>query len=446
MTSSNKPTKEELRDMIEKGMSLYKISRMYNTTIPVIFQLEKDYDIIPKTFILKKCYHISKEDLESMYIDERMTQWQIAEELGCSQGSVYNMMNYYHIQARVPNGKYTPQEQASKIDEIIQLYNDGMSQEKIAKKVGYSRGNVERILHEHGVQTRPGGKYTPQEQASKIDEIVQRYNNGETQEEIAKKVGYSYVHIGRILHEHNVQTRGSGRFTPQQRSLLYDKIVQMYNEGMTQEEIAERVGYSLGNVCIILQKRGAQTRGPTGTITTQKISSITASKLQECIDKGMDQHKIAEHFGVHDATIYKLAKKFGISGMVDDYRCSTPKHIAWRDEVFARDNYTCQMCGKTGVRLEAHHIYPFRYYPERQFDVDNGITLCHGCHYKVTGHEYEYIVELEDIVLRDRHIGDDIEPGIDYIDYLARKFDQKGVDIFGGELPVHEYTSIPKEE
>ena len=42
--------------------------------------------------------------------------------------------------------------------------------------------------------------------------------------------------------------------------------------------------------------------------------------------------------------------------------------------------------------------------------------------------------------LRDSCIEDDIDLGIDYIDYIARKFDQKGVDIFGGTLPTHEYN------
>ena len=445
MTSSNKPTEEELRDMLEKGMSLYQISRKYNTTIPVIFQLEKDCGIIPKTFIMKKCYHISKEDLESMYIDERMTQWQIAEELGCSQGSVYNMMNYYHIQARVPGGKYTAQQRASKIDEIIHLHEDGMTQEDIAEKVGYTHGYISTILHERGVQTRGRGRFDDHQRSLLHDKIEQMYNEGMTQEEIAKKVGYTPANVCIILKERGVQTRGSGKYTAQQRSLLYDEIEQRYNNGDTQEEIAREFGYSLANVWKILKERGVQTRGPAGTITSQKMSLITADKIQEYIDKGMNQAQIAEYFGVSEWKIFDLCEKFNIPNMVNGYHFTTQEYRDWRQEVLERDNFTCQLCGSQ-ERPEAHHIYKYSEYPDRRFDVDNGIVLCHWCHRKVTGHESEYIVELEDIVLRDRHIGDDIKPCIDYIYYLARKFDQKGVDIFGGELPTHEYTSITKEE
>lgn len=52
----------------------------------------------------------------------------------------------------------------------------------------------------------------------------------------------------------------------------------------------------------------------------------------------------------------------------------------WRRAVFARDDYTCRHCGVRGGRLHAHHVLAFSRYPEKRFDVDNGLTLCAPCH------------------------------------------------------------------
>lgn len=55
----------------------------------------------------------------------------------------------------------------------------------------------------------------------------------------------------------------------------------------------------------------------------------------------------------------------------------------WRTSVFERDYYTCQICFQWGGRLNSHHIIPWIKNKELRLDVDNGITLCHDCHWMV---------------------------------------------------------------
>lgn len=66
----------------------------------------------------------------------------------------------------------------------------------------------------------------------------------------------------------------------------------------------------------------------------------------------------------------------------------------WRSDVFTRDNFTCQHCGKRGYQLEVHHLKMFSFIIkennvksfeealicEELWNINNGITLCKKCH------------------------------------------------------------------
>lgn len=52
--------------------------------------------------------------------------------------------------------------------------------------------------------------------------------------------------------------------------------------------------------------------------------------------------------------------------------------------VFKRDDYTCQLCGVKGGKLQVDHIQPWAEYVELRFSMDNCRTLCMDCHYLIT--------------------------------------------------------------
>lgn len=59
------------------------------------------------------------------------------------------------------------------------------------------------------------------------------------------------------------------------------------------------------------------------------------------------------------------------------------EYSKWRTAVFVRDEYTCQICGQVGGRLNAHHIKLFSKYPKLRLKVSNGLTLCESCHKEI---------------------------------------------------------------
>jgi HNH endonuclease len=54
----------------------------------------------------------------------------------------------------------------------------------------------------------------------------------------------------------------------------------------------------------------------------------------------------------------------------------------WRESVFKRDGFTCQMCRQVGGELQADHIKGWASHPALRYEVDNGRTLCRTCHHQ----------------------------------------------------------------
>jgi len=85
--------------------------------------------------------------------------------------------------------------------------------------------------------------------------------------------------------------------------------------------------------------------------------------------------------------------KGGITLLTKQIRQSF-KYRQWRSDVFTRDDFTCQECGKRGCYIVAHHIKAFSVIfaeykiktleealtCEEFWNINNGLTLCEECH------------------------------------------------------------------
>lgn len=64
---------------------------------------------------------------------------------------------------------------------------------------------------------------------------------------------------------------------------------------------------------------------------------------------------------------------------------------AVREAVFKRDRYSCVICKRSDLPLDAHHIIERRLWSDGGWYEDNLATLCddgvNGCHYKAEATE-----------------------------------------------------------
>lgn len=119
-------------------------------------------------------------------------------------------------------------------------------------------------------------------------------------------------------------------------------------------------------------------------------------EAKEKISKALNDRKLSEQHKLNMSLSRRGEKssnwKGGRTTLVKQIR-KNYKYRQWRDDVFMRDDFTCQECGHRGI-LNAHHIKSFSIILEEYeittleeallcnelWNINNGITLCEECH------------------------------------------------------------------
>ena len=127
-----------------------------------------------------------------------------------------------------------------------------------------------------------------------------------------------------------------------------------------------------------LEDRGLISKATKKAMTKEvrlKISLFAKSR------KFTEEHRQAISLGNKGKTKGKLHYRWkGGIRRIGDVTYTSTEYKEWRTKVFKRDDFICRGCKIKGKRLQAHHILPKCKFPERMFDIENGITLCEDCH------------------------------------------------------------------
>jgi hypothetical protein len=59
---------------------------------------------------------------------------------------------------------------------------------------------------------------------------------------------------------------------------------------------------------------------------------------------------------------------------------NSQQYREWRSSIFAKYDYRCAVCSVRAKNLNAHHLDSFHAFPEKRFDLDNGVCLCSRHH------------------------------------------------------------------
>ena len=118
-----------------------------------------------------------------------------------------------------------------------------------------------------------------------------------------------------------------------------------------------------------------------GIVINARATAGTIGATQSDIDLLVEQGFLTEIL-FNDFPAYQITHWYENNGIGETAKKrNNYTYRQWRKAVIERDG-ECQMCGAV-ENLHAHHIKPFARYPKLQFDIDNGLTLCQTCHFKL---------------------------------------------------------------
>lgn len=205
-----------------------------------------------------------------------------------------------------------------------------------------------------------------------------------------------------------------------------EKLIELYNQGLTQKEIAQYFECANCTVSNRLSRLGIKTRTP-----------IDKSRVEDLHNQGLSDEEISDIFGCTRTNITHILNKMGYTNRrtkIDNIELRNrisqkligryvgelnPNYKGYTDEktiarglfktiskrLIRERGYTCEHCHKHGGDLETHHIKPFSEIFETFItqvyngnistiysqlmsyddfiDETNMVVLCHRCHHNV---------------------------------------------------------------
>lgn len=194
-------------------------------------------------------------------------------------------------------------------DRILQLKQDGYANIDIADVFGVTASRIGQILRENGIDSVHANYMNFSD--DDCQKIVSLYLQGNSATTIGKLFSCSRVPIVNVLHSYGIELDTQLRKVPKND---YKKVVEMYNGGMSQHEIAANYNCSMNAISGILKKMNVAIR-PNGTTRER------AEEMYELYKSGMRMPEIAKIYNMDRHTIGKVFKRNGFSTDKKTYYC-----------------------------------------------------------------------------------------------------------------------------
>ncbi len=206
------------------------------------------------------------------------------------------------------------------------------------------------------------------------EQILQMYHEHGNGGRIAKYLGITNYRVYKCLRENDIEPKKVGG----KEKHSAEKMVDMYNGGMSTTEIADKLNMNQVSVWERLKTNGVQLRTRSEASELRGHTKIKKSDEQDVLEmykNGMTYRQIAKEYCAHMDAVGRVLKKHNVRPR-DMYGSNnhawkggrlklnklirnSARYIEFRDHMMKKRNYTCELTGERGGKLNVHHIKPF---------------------------------------------------------------------------------------
>lgn len=178
------------------------------------------------------------------------------------------------------------------------LYNQGLSDSKIAKELNCSRKVIERKRHKLGLPAN----FWQSEVRRNSTLIKQMLDEGKSSTEISKFLNVSVATLAKFKKENSIK----GVYDAKMSKEDIDKAMSLAQEGYMDTEIAKLFGVTAGNIMFHRKNRGIESQ-----FTYDKISKIDNKKFEELFNQGLGDNEIGKALDMSSDGIYSHRMRHG---------------------------------------------------------------------------------------------------------------------------------------
>jgi transposase len=136
--------------------------------------------------------------------------------------------------------------------EILAMHGEGLPSTQIAKKMNWSASTIDRFLKKKNIPPNNNSAQMTEQQKALIIELNQQAAGWD---EMCQKVGFSRKAINKFLTRNNIERivkSPKNNMTPE----MIEQLIVLYNEGVSQVQIAEQLGVGRTTIMRYAEKLG----------------------------------------------------------------------------------------------------------------------------------------------------------------------------------------------